>query len=169
MTDPAERTVVVGRVSGVFGVKGWLRIFSFTDPPEGILRYSPWLLGDGTAKSLRVVEGAGHGRGVIAHLDGIEDRDVARALVGATIRVPREQFSRPRPGEYYWADLLGLQVVNEQGIVLGRVHEMLATGANDVLVVQGDRRRLLPFVPGQVVKEVDLAGSVIRVAWDEDF
>jgi len=169
MAESAERTVVVGRISGVFGVRGWLRIFSFTDPPEGILTYSPWLVGDSGAQSFRVVEGAGHGRGVIAHLDGIDDRDVARALVGATIRVPRARFGRTRPGEYYWSDLVGLQVVNDDGAVLGRVVELLATGANDVLVVQGERRRLLPFLPGQVVTSVDLTAAVIRVVWDEDF
>lgn len=169
MTDPVERTVIVGRIAGVFGVKGWLRIYSFTDPPEAILKYGPWLVGDELPSTRRVVEGGAHGRGVIAHLEGVDDRDLARELVGSTIRVPRKQFGQTRPGEYYWSDLLGLQVVNEEGIVLGRVADLLATGANDVLVVQGERRRLVPFLPDRVVKSVDLAGGAIRVAWDEDF
>jgi len=169
MTEPVGGTVVVGRIAGVFGVKGWLRIHSFTDPPDGILNYGPWLVGDGTQTAFRVMEGAGHGRGVIARLDGIDDRDMARALVGSTVRVPREQLGQPGPGEYFWSDLIGLQVLNEKDVVLGQVENLMATGANDVLVVQGERRRLLPFLPGHVVKSVDLAAGTIRVAWDEDF
>jgi 16S rRNA processing protein RimM len=169
MADPAERTVIVGQVAGVFGVKGWVRVRSYTDPPGNILAYGPWLLGEHGESECRVVDGAVHGRGVIARLEGIDDRDVARKLIGATIRVPRERFERTQPQQYYWSDLLGLQVVNENGVALGRVQNLLETGANDVLVVMGERRRLVPFVPGTVVKEVDLAGGSIKVAWDEDF
>jgi 16S rRNA processing protein RimM len=169
MSDPAQRPVVVGRVTGVFGVKGWVRVFSYTDPPGNILQYGPWLVGERGEKSFRVLDGATHGRGVIAHLEGIDDRDVARGLIGAEIRVSRANFGKTGRDEYYWSDLVGLTVVNEEGVELGRVDDLLATGANDVLVVVGDRRRLVPFVPGAVVKSVDVAGGTLRVAWDEDF
>lgn len=166
MTETPPRLVVVGRVTGIYGVRGWLRIFSYTDPPQNILRYGPWLLGDST-QTWRVLGGAVHGRGVIAHLEGIEDREAARALAGSTISVPRDRFAEPKSGEYYWSDLIGLTVVDEQGKSLGRVEKMLETGANDVMVVVGDKRRLLPFVHREVVRQVDVAGGVIHVAWDE--
>lgn len=169
MTDPAQRPVVVGRVTGVFGVRGWVRIFSYTDPPENILQYGPWLVGERGERCLRVLDGALHGKGVIVHLEGIDDRDVARGLIGADIRVSRAAFGKAGRDEYYWSDLIGLRVVNEEGVELGRVKDLLATGANDVLVVVGERRRLVPFVPGAVVKSVDVAGGMLQVAWGEDF
>ena len=168
MCPAAHRQIVVGRIAGVFGVRGWVRVRSFTDPPGNILRYGPWCVGDTIHKDYRVTDGSVHGRGVIAHLEGVDDRDVARALIGASIRVPRAQFDAPAPGEFYWSDLIGLQVMNLEGIVLGRVSELLETGANDVLVVQDDRRRLVPFVPA-VVRSVDLATGLISVDWDPDF
>jgi len=115
-----------------------------------------------------VTSGAVHGRSVIAHLEGIDDRDVARTLIGALISVPRSRFGPADPDQYYWADLIGLQVVNQEGVVLGTVTELVETGANDVLVVSGDRRRLLPFV-GTVVKSVDFDREIITVDWDPEF
>ncbi|MCK6370445.1 MAG: ribosome maturation factor RimM [Gammaproteobacteria bacterium] len=169
MTASAERTVVVGRVTGVFGVKGWVRVHSFTDPRDGILGYHPWLIGDERQSAHRVVDGAVHGNGIIARLDGIADRDAARALVGSTISVWRRQLGATRPDEFFWADLIGLTVVNEEGAILGTVKDLLATGANDVLVIEGERRRLVPFIPGQVVRRVDLEGRQIRVDWNEEY
>jgi 16S rRNA processing protein RimM len=116
-----------------------------------------------------VAAGDVHGRGVIAHLEGVDDRDVARGLIGREIRVPRERFAAAGANEYYWTDLVGLQVLGIDGRQLGEVVELLATGANDVLVLRGERRRLVPFVPGRVVKSVDLAAGVIHVDWDADF
>lgn len=166
-----QRLVTVGRVAGVFGVRGWLRIFSFTDPPRNILDYGPWYLGPHTDRQriFRVVDGAPHGRGIIARLEGIEDRDAARALIGEPISVRRECFGGTREGEYFWSDLIGLRVINEEGIEFGRIAEMLDTSANDVMVVVGERRRLLPFLYGTVVKSVDLASGVVRVDWDAGY
>lgn len=165
----AGRRVAVGRIAGVFGIKGWVRVFSYTDPPENILGYGPWLVGEREPVAYRVVDGARHGRGIVAHLEGVNDRDVARALIGQGVWVPRDRFQVADPGQYYWSDLIGLRVVNGEGAELGHVQEILETGANDVLVVGGERRRLLPFVTGTVVKSVDLAGRVINVEWDADF
>ncbi len=167
--DVEEPPVVVGRVAGVFGVKGWVRVFSYTDPPENILGYEPWLVGASAGALYRVTNGSAHGRGVIAHLAGIDDRDVARGLIGSLIRVPRTRFGKVGPDQFYWSDLLGLEVVNLTGNGLGRVEDVLETGANDVLVLQGDRRRLLPFVMGSVIKIVDLEAGRITVDWDADF
>ncbi|MCC7258841.1 MAG: ribosome maturation factor RimM [Gammaproteobacteria bacterium] len=165
----AERAEIVGRITGVFGVRGWVRVFSYTDPPANILRYGPWQVGDGAGTLCRVSTGALHGRGVVAHLAGVDDRETARALIGSVIRVPRERFGRAGGNEYFWSDLVGLEVVNQAGVGLGRVTELFETGANDVLVVQGDRRRLLPFVTGTVIRAVDLDAGCIEVDWDADF
>ncbi|MCF7983546.1 MAG: ribosome maturation factor RimM [Thiohalocapsa sp.] len=161
-----SRLIVLGRISGLYGVRGWVRIFSDTDPRENILRYSPWLL-DGTP--YEVAEGKRHGKGLVARVRGFEDRDQAAGLIGKNIAVRRDQLPPPRADEFYWADLEGLAVVTTEGTDMGRVSHLFETGANDVLVVAGDRERLIPFVWGDVVKDVDFAQALIRVDWDPDF
>lgn len=167
-TPAADELVVVGRVAGVFGVKGWVRVFSYTDPPDNILKYRHWRLEAG-APPVSVKSGAAHGRGVIAHLEGVDDRDVARALIGREIRVGRGQFRPAGRDQYYWSDLMGLAVIDARGVNLGAVVDLMATGANDVLVVEGERRRLVPFVTGTVIRAVDLDARRIEVDWDADF
>jgi 16S rRNA processing protein RimM len=152
----------------VFGVKGWVRVFSYTDPPGNILQYQPWILGDAGA-TYQLLEGAVHGPRIIACLAGVDDRDAARELIGQEIQVERERFAASGRDQYYWTDLVGLQVIGPGDRSLGKVEELLETGANDVLVVRGDRRRLVPFVLGSVVKSVDLMRGVISVDWDPDF
>ncbi|MDX1432665.1 MAG: ribosome maturation factor RimM [Gammaproteobacteria bacterium] len=165
-----QRRVVVGRVSGVFGVRGWVRVRSHTEPAERLLDYSPWLLeGAGEPRRLAPEQGRPHGEGLVAKLAGIDDRDQAMALVGADISVAREQLPALAEGEYYWVDLIGLEVVNREGRSLGRVADLMATGANDVLRVTGERERLIPFVTHDVVLAVDLAAGRIDVDWDPDF
>jgi 16S rRNA processing protein RimM len=164
-------SVELGRVSGVFGVRGWVKVYSYARPRENILAYSPWRLElpDGTLRTCRVRAGRVHGKGLVALLDGVDDADAAQALVGADIRVDRAQFGEAGPGSWYWADLEGLRVLTLAGEELGRVEALMETGANDVLVVQGDRRRLIPFVNGQIVREVDLPAGTLTVDWDPDF
>jgi 16S rRNA processing protein RimM len=118
---------------------------------------------------MSVCEGQAHGKGIIARLESIHDRDEAARLLGAEIAVNREQLPPAPEGEYYWADLIGLTVQNHKGITLGQVDHLLETGANDVLVVKGDRERLIPFLLEQVILDVDLAQRLLRVDWDEDF
>lgn len=169
---PAETAhstrIVLGRVSGLYGVKGWVKIYSETAPRDGILRYSPWLLGpDGIER--RVVEGKAQGKGVIARLDGCNDRDQAAALIGQDIAIHRAQLPPPHPDEFYWVDLEGLSVITQSGVDLGRVSHLFATGANDVLVVIGERERLIPFVWDDVIVDVDFAQRRICVEWDPEF
>jgi 16S rRNA processing protein RimM len=169
MADPpGTRMLVLGRIAGVYGLRGWVKVFSETDPRENILRYSPWYLGEAQAPRA-VSEGRRHGKAVIARLAGCEDRDQAAALVGKAIAVPREQLPPPTEDELYWADLEGLAVETLDGTPLGRVDHLFATPANDVLVVAGERERLLPFLWEQVVREVDFERGLIRVDWDPDF
>ncbi len=169
MTDNGNR-IVLGRVTGLFGVRGWVKVFSNTQPREGIANYSPWQLRLGDEwRSFVVEQGQSQGKGVIVKLEGVDDRDAAAALMGADIAIWREQLPPPAEGEIYWADLEGLEVVTVAGQALGRVSHLLETGANDVLVVRGERERLIPFVRGQVVTEIDLDGGRLVVDWDPDF
>ncbi len=162
--------VVLGRVSGLFGVNGWVRVFSHTEPREGIAHYAPvFLKRRDEWQVFKIEAGRAHGAGVVLKFAGCDDRDQAAALIHSDIAVRRAQLPPPRPGEYYWADLEGLRVVTLAGVELGVVSHLLATGANDVLVVRGERERLLPFVQGPVVVEVNLEQRLLRVDWDPDF
>jgi 16S rRNA processing protein RimM len=165
-----QARVILGRIAGVYGVRGWVKVFSETKPKDNILDYNPWLINlDGSWKSIEVIEGKPHGKGLVAHLAGYDDRDLARKLVGAEIAIERDRLPAAAEGEYYWADLVGLKVITLDGTELGVVDHLLETGANDVLVVQGERERLIPFVQGQYVREVDLETGLIKVDWDPEF
>jgi 16S rRNA processing protein RimM len=169
MASAEDRLVVLGRIAGVFGVRGELKVESYTEPREGICAYQPWLLEQhGVTSERRVAHGRRHGNGVVVTLEGVADRDQALALRGASVAVRRSQLPPPAPGQYYWYDLEGLRVETVEGVSLGEVSHLFGTGANDVLVVRGDRERLLPYVPA-VVREVDLAAGRIRVDWDPEF
>jgi 16S rRNA processing protein RimM len=165
---PGPSTVVLGKIVGVFGVRGWVRVLSETDPPEHILTYSPWTIG-GEASTWRVREGQAHGKGLIVALDGCDDRDQAAALVGQEISVARDRLPPAGADEIYWIDLEGLAVVTDGGVVLGTIDHLFATAANDVIVVAGERERLLPFVWGDVVKDIDLEAGRMLVDWDPAF
>lgn len=163
------KPVILGRVTGVYGVRGWVRVQSYTEPREAILDYRDWLLvRGGDARSATLAEGKRHGKTVIARIEGCGDRDEAAAFVGDEIGVAREALPDTGNGEYYWADLEGLDVIAADGRTLGKVAYLLATGANDVLVVQGEREILIPFIRHEVIKDVDLAAGVIRVDWEWD-
>lgn len=162
--------VVMGRVAGLFGVRGWVKLHSYTAPRAALLDYDPLYLGsDGQWQAIVLEQGQVHGKGLIAKFAGIDDRDAATRLVDRELAVNRDQLPEPEPGEYYWRDLQGLRVVTLTGVELGRVDHLFDTGANDVMVVHGERERLVPFVEEQVVLEVDLAAGLIRVDWDPEF
>ncbi|AKH20264.1 ribosome maturation factor RimM [Sedimenticola thiotaurini] len=173
MSRPAEPErvdwTILGRVSGLFGVRGWVKVYSHTAPKENILHYPTWhLFQAGQWQTYKLVQGKIHGKGIIAALEGISDRDQAALLNGAEIAVPRGSLPEIPADEYYWCDLEGKRVINLEGVELGRVDHLFETGANDVMVVKGEKERLLPFVE-QVIKEVDLEGDLITVDWDPDF
>jgi len=168
---PGDRLVLLGEIIGVHGVQGWVKVHSDTEPREGILEYPVWHLStrDGEWQPARLLEGRRQGKSVIASLEGVGDRDLARALIGTRVAVRRDEVPAPDRGEYYWADLEGLQVINREGRDLGRVRSLLRTGANDVMVLAGERERLVPFVLDWYVLSVDLDAGLIRVDWDEEF
>ena len=170
MSEGAENWVVVGKIAGLFGVKGWVKIFSYTDPRDGILDYAPWyLMLNGEYLCVESDAGKRHGKGVIAHLKSVDDRDAAARLINVEIAIRRDQLPEAQEGEYYWADLTGLKVVTLAGKTLGTVSYLFETGANDVMVVAGDRERLIPFLRDSVIRSIDLEKGLIEVDWDPDF
>ena len=161
--------ITLGKIVGVFGVKGWVKVFSETRPREQIFKYSPWILKlNGTVSEVDVLDGRQQGKGLIASLKGYTDCDTARQLIGAEILIAQEYLPAAGIDEYYWSQLTGLSVINLQGTELGEVVDLFETGANDVLVVKGDKERLIPFTEFAVIK-VDLDGNKIIVDWDADF
>ena len=159
----------MGRISAPFGVKGWAKIQPNTAAARNLLDYGTWWVGrDGDWREIAVAEARVQGRAVVARLEGCDDREAAAALQGKSIAVPRAALPRTQSGEYYWADLIGLEVWNTAGQDLGRVTGILPTGANDVLMVAGSRERLVPFI-ADVIREVNLAAGVIRVEWGADY
>ncbi|HLF11265.1 MAG TPA: ribosome maturation factor RimM [Gammaproteobacteria bacterium] len=170
MSAQTSKLVILGRVSGIHGVKGWIKVHSYTEPRGNITGYSAWLLQrDGRDWAVEVEDGRAGGRSVFAKLRGIDDRDQASECVGAKIAVERSRLPPCAPGEYYWADLEGLEVRNVEGELLGRVDHVLATGGPDVLVLAGNEQRMIPFVMGQVIRNVDLGAGLIVADWAADF
>ena len=165
-----QQQINVGKISGVFGVKGWVKVFSFTDPRENILNYSPWLLKKNSeARLVAVIDGKLQGKAIVAQLDGVNDRDHAASLTGWEIFITAEQLPEAAKGEYYWSDLIGLNVETNLGVQLGVVDNLLETGANDVLIVKGERERVVPFLQGQTIMNIDLDAGKIIVDWDPEF
>ena len=160
----------MGRVVAPYAVRGWIKLQTFTEYLDSLLDYPVWRLGkDGRWRDYRVLDGKIHGQYLMAGLEGVEDRTAAEALMGLDVPVLREEMPEADEDEYYWDDLIGLDVVNLAGEVLGRVEGLLETGANDVLQVRdGETERLLPFVDA-VVKEVDLEAGRLLVDWGLDY
>lgn len=162
--------VVMGQIGAPFGIKGWVKVFADTEHPDSLFDYPIWYIETPKGWQAFEIENAElHTKNMVAKLAGVDDRDVAESFRKRKIGIPRSQLPEPEDGEYYWSDLIGLQVVNLAGEALGQVSELLETGANDVLVVRdGDTERLLPFVDA-VVKTVDLAAATITVDWGLDY
>jgi 16S rRNA processing protein RimM len=167
--DANVNAIVMGKVTGPFGLKGWLKVSSFTRPPEKIGDYGPWQLSDATRNlCIELLELKPQGKGLIARLDGVADRDQALALRGLEITVSRGQLPEPESGQYYWTDLEGLQVEDASGRSLGRIDKMLDAGAADVMVIDGEQRLLLPFILNETVLRVDIEAGVVQVDWPAD-
>lgn len=170
MSMDRPKPILLGRVTAVYGVKGWIKVHSYTHPRENIVHFRRWTLRQGDERApVAVEDGRPQGRTVVAKLLEIDDRDEARALIGAEITVERDDLPPCGPDEYYWADLEGLDVRSASGDALGHVDHLFATGAHDILVVAGDRQRLIPFVMQRVVQEVDMRRGLIVVDWDSDY
>jgi len=161
--------IVMGRIAAPFGIKGWVKVQSFSDDPGTLMDFESWRIGRGdkhTAFHVDTVQD--HSNTLVAKLDGIDDRDAAFALRGQEISIQRSRLPPPADDEFYWSELIGLKVVNREGAVLGTVSSLMETGAHDLLVIKGTREHLIPFVAAFVGK-VDVAGGVIEVDWGEDY
>jgi 16S rRNA processing protein RimM len=171
-TRPAPQgMILLGRVHGAFGIRGELKLESFTDPATAIFRYQPWLLRDaqGRERELKGARGRETAKGLVAMFPGVDDRDGAEGLRGAELFAPRSALPPAKPGEYYWVDLEGLRVVNVEGVDFGTVSHLFSTGANDVLVARGDRERMIPVLQPDYIRSVDLDAGVVTVDWDANF
>lgn len=169
-TGHAGETVVVGRVLGAWGVQGWVRVYSYTDPPEALFDYAPWLLGQ-PQNAIVPIECRRSGQRLLARLPGIDTPEAAAALTEQQIAVARSLLPPPPDDSYYWHDLVGLEVFNLEGHRWGRVARLLPTGAHDVLQIERESGSfvLIPFVSGRFVHSVDLAVGRITVDWPLDW
>jgi 16S rRNA processing protein RimM len=157
----------MGRIFGSWGVRGGVRVDPFSEDPETLATFERWLVGrEGDWKEYRVIEARLHITQVVAQLEGVEDRDAALKLKGSEVAVPRELLPQPEDGSYYWSDLIGLAVVNAEGETLGEVKEMFSNGAQDVIDVAGEVKRLIPWTS---VRSVDLGARRIEVEWQKDW
>ena len=173
----ATELLLVGRIGAAHGIKGWVKLNSFTDPLDNILHYQPWTLrGPDGDRTVKVTGSRMQGKSLVVQLDGESDRTRAEALFcGRDILVPANALPVLKEDEFYWRDLIGLRVRHQDGRDLGKLTSMMETGANDVLVVRGDgssidtRERLIPWLPDDVVLNVDTTAGVITVDWDAEF
>ncbi len=171
-----DQRVVVATISTVFGIKGWVKVISHTQPADNAFKYQPWEVQINKQwQSLKVTDFKQHANGLIAHFEGCDDRDQARLYTGLDVYANKALMAPLEAGEYYWHDLEGLKVINQNGCLLGRVDHLLETGANDVLVIKAcegsldHKERLVPYLVDQVIKKVDTVRGDILVDWDEDF
>ena len=170
MSPKADRYISVGKVGAPHGLDGAVKVVSFTEHPEDIFDYDPWHINkNGQYIEISLEGEAVHGKYLVAQFVGSEDRDSAQQWTNCEIAVKRSQMPELPDGEYYWSDLEGMTVKTVEGLILGTIEEVMETGANPVLVIQGEKRRLVPYLPEKVVKEVNLATNYVIVDWDSDF
>lgn len=164
-----DNKLIVGRINGVYGIKGWVKVFSYTDPVGNILSYQPWWIKrDGHWQAVNVLasQTPQGGKAIVAQLEGVNSRDEARALMGCDIALQRTQLPEDPTG-YYWADLVGCQVYDQHDALLGEITELVETGAHDVMRIKGEKSFLIPFVFDAYVQNVDLEVRKITVYWDQ--
>jgi len=174
MSDSDKNLLILGRISSVFGIKGWIKCVSHSRPRENIFSYPTWFVrkNKGQWQEIKVEAGKPQGKTLVAKLAGIETREDAEAWVGADIAISREMLPDTDKDDFYWVDLIGLKVVTIEGDLIGTVIRLMETGSNDVLVVKDDDSReehLIPWVMEQFIKQVSLSEGQITVDWDTDF
>jgi 16S rRNA processing protein RimM len=178
MASLSKPRILLGRITTTYGVQGWVKVHSGTDPVENIFNYKPWQVClAGQWDTVEIKYGKRHGKVLIAQLDGCQDRDKASHYCGADIAIKQSQLPPLESGDYYWEQLTGLVVETTTGIKLGQVDHLMSTGANDVLVVQGQndsnsidlKQRLIPWIPERVIIRIDTMAGIILVDWDPGF
>ena len=173
----ASQLVIMGRIVAPYGVFGWLKVLPETEVFDGLLDYKSWFIGKVDVwQEYSVAESKLHNEVLAVKLNGIDDRDAAFACKGKQVAVPKSSLPKLKHNEYYWSDLIGLSVKNQQATEFGLITDVFATGANDVIIVNGDnlainniqRERLIPFTP-QVIIAVDIKAKTMLVDWDAEF
>jgi len=160
---------LLGKINGLFGVQGWVKIFSHAQPRKNILSYQPWHIQvDGQWQTLEIIKGREQGKTIVAQLEGIKDREQASSMIGVDLYILKSQLPKLSEGAHYWEDLIGLKVINQQQVVLGKVSNLVDTGANNVLIVNGDKEHWVPYIQPFLVS-VDIDKQQILVDWDESF
>ena len=167
-TNASDTHIIIGKIASPYGVNGWVKIQSFTDPLENILHYQPWFTVD---KNQRWEEFATearqvHGQALMVKFTGVDTPEAARLLTGKIIAITRAQLPNLSKDEYYWSDLQGLTVINKEGQTLGVVTSLMETGANDVLIVKGEKEFGVPYVPGKFILSIDLEKRESHVDWE---
>lgn len=167
-TLSSDDSIIAGKIGAPHGIKGWVKVFSYTQPIENLLNYQPWQLElGGVRRSVKIIHHQIHGEAILVGFEGITNRDEAAKLTHALVIIERCHLPPLNPGEYYWHDLVGLEVKNLEGFVFGRIIRLMSTGANDVMFIKGEKEYCLPYVSGVVVKNVDLAAKYMLVDWPE--
>ena len=164
-----EKKLLVGKINGFFGVQGWVKIFSYTEPRKNILEYQPWFFIDnGTYKVIEITTGREQSKTIVAHVKGIDNRDQVGQLIGKDLYIDKDQLPELNDDEHYWHELTGFRVININGVDLGVVNYLVDTGSNNVLVTKGDAERWIPYIEPFLVS-VDKQNRVITVDWEENF
>ncbi|WP_416886086.1 ribosome maturation factor RimM [Marinospirillum sp.] len=171
-----KHDLLLGKITSVFGIKGWVKVFSYTEPMENLLQYSHWVLTQqGEERTYKKLDGRRQGKGLVAKLQGIDTPEAAQLLAGAEIRISSETLPALPEGEFYWFQLQGLEVFNQEQKKLGKIDHLMETGANDVLVLKpcegsiDQQERLVPYLVPSVVLDIDLEAGTMQVDWDADF
>ena len=162
-----DKYIIIGKIGAPHGIRGWLKIQSYTENKDQIFSYQPWYLFQQDIEQVCIVEQTRLQHDTLfAKLKGIETPEAARLLTGKEIAIPREQLPTLKQNEYYWNDLIGLTVINQDGQPYGKVIYLMATGSNDVLVIKNTKEHAIPFIWDEVILSVDLIKKEIRVKWD---
>lgn len=168
--DNSEQWVIVGRFGRPHGVKGFITLHSFTEPKENILGYNDWhMFIDNQWQPVQLLCAEVRNKAIIATVEGYPERDSVALLTNVDVAVSKKQLAALKAGEYYWHELIGMQVINQQGEQFGEVTEVMPTGSNDVLIVEGDKRHLIPYLPGECIISISGEQNLITVDWDVDF
>ena len=163
-----DKKIYLGKITGVHGIKGWLKIQSFSSPPENILNYPSWIINNQGEEELYSIEqGRKQNNKIVVKLEKIDDRNTAESLINSKIQIQRSDLPKLSNENYYWSDLVGLSVLNSEETVIGKIESLIETGANDVMVIitLKDERILIPFVMHEIIKEVNVELNYIKIDW----